>query len=157
MKEITMGKCTSVLGQKYSTVTKGMEYLNCYLLPNLDVMTRNRIGIFEKMSNAGICCIFFALNINFNSVKDFKKILNVTKIENSKESGTSAEVKFVFSGNPLQNETSLQNWVKKYFYGKTNSWFCSNAFTRVWVLNGRLGAMLYLHSILKIFRYFLIS
>ena len=65
-----MGKCTSVLGQKYSTVTKGMEYLNCYLLPNLDVMTRKRIGIFEKMSNAGICCIFFALNINFNSVKD---------------------------------------------------------------------------------------
>ena len=90
-------------------INTALLQLNCYLLPNLDVMTKNGIGIFEKMSNAGICCFSFALNINFNSVKDFKKILNVTKIENSKATGTSANIKFVFSDNPLQNKTSLQN------------------------------------------------
>ena len=54
------------------------------------------------MSNVAICHISVALNINFNSMKDLKDT-KIAKIENSKESSSSAEVNFVFSQNPPQN------------------------------------------------------
>ena len=57
------------------------------------------------MSNVAICHVSFAIKIGFNNVKDIK-ILKIAKVEHSKESRPTAEMKSVFSDNLSQNVQS---------------------------------------------------
>ena len=97
------------------------------------------------------------LLISISTTKKTLRVLKVVKIENSKESGPSVKVKFIFSDNPLRNilrpvcKIELRRiFMERLIVNFTQ--FCS-AFAKFLVLVGRLGARLYPHAIfrLKIF------
>ena len=74
---------------------------NQHLVPNLNLNRKYGIELFEKCQ-IHLFVTSVALNINFNSIKDFKHS-KIAKTETSKVSGPSVEVKIIFSENPSEN------------------------------------------------------